>query len=405
MRILIHDYGSYPFSAQLARSLGGRGHEVTYLYALGMNTPRGRLENEQTDPSGVSFRGISVGGGYQRRAGIGRLLRERRYGSLLSAEIARVRPDVVLSANCPLDAQGMALAAAHRAGSGFVHWCQDIYSLAVSRLLERRAPFVGRVIGARFARLERRVVRDSDDVVLIAEEFRPIVEGWQASSGRIAVIQNWAPLDEVQPMPKANEWSQRHGVATTPVLLYAGTLGRKHDPTLLVAIAEAVPDALVLVASEGAGTDRLRDATNGPENLRLLPMQPVAELPAMLAAADVLVALLEEDAREFSVPSKVLTYLAAGRPILAAIPAVNAAARTIVDAQAGVVVDPADRIGLAASAGRLLADDELRTRAGLSARRHAERAFEIGPITDRFEAVLSRAANRSHARAGGQARY
>ena len=43
----------------------------------------------------------------------------------------------------------------------------------------------------------------------------------------------------------------------------------------------------------------------------------------MLASADVLVALLETDAGAFSVPSKVLTSLSAGRPILAAIPAVQ----------------------------------------------------------------------------------
>ena len=53
----------------------------------------------------------------------------------------------------------------------------------------------------------------------------------------------------------------------------------------------------------------------------LLPYQPFGRLSEVLASADVLVALLESDAGAYSVPSKVLTYLAAGRPILGAIPA------------------------------------------------------------------------------------
>ena len=115
----------------------------------------------------------------------------------------------------------------------------------------------------------------------------------------------------------------------------------------------------------------------------------------MLASADVLVALLETDAGAFSVPSKVLTYLSAGRPILAAIPAVNRAARTIADAGAGIVVEPGDRGALVNAAQRLASDDALRGACAAAWRRYADTAFDIEAITDRFEAVLSRRANPS----------
>ena len=39
MRIVIHDYGGYPFTAQLARSLAGRGHEVLYLNRIVQHRP------------------------------------------------------------------------------------------------------------------------------------------------------------------------------------------------------------------------------------------------------------------------------------------------------------------------------------------------------------------------------
>ena len=69
---------------------------------------------------------------------------------------------------------------------------------------------------------------------------------------------------------------------------------------------------MVLVVSESVGVDWIEDQRTESEplaNLRVLPFQPFEELPNVLGAADVLIALLEGDAGEFSVPSKVLSYL------------------------------------------------------------------------------------------------
>src|SRR5205807_527424 len=107
----------------------------------------------------------------------------------------------------------------------------------------------------------------------------------------------------------------------------------------------------------------------------------------VLATGDVLVSLLEPEAGRFSVPSKILSYLCAGRPQLAAIPAENLGARTVSRSGGGIVVDPRDRRGFVDTALRLLADDELRRQLGERARRFAEERFSIEGVTSRFEAV------------------
>ena len=188
-------------------------------------------------------------------------------------------------------------------------------------------------------------------------------------------------------MTKSNPWAVEHSLADAPVFLYAGTLGRKHDPRLLSWLAEGVPEAKVVVVAEGAGADALRADTT-PDNLLILPLQPAERLSEVLASADVLVALLDRDANVFSVPSKVLTYLAASRPILAAIPAANLAARMINDAGGGVVVEPDDVQGFVHAARALLSNGAARREAGERGREYASRAFDIGPIADRFESVL-----------------
>jgi len=118
------------------------------------------------------------------------------------------------------------------------------------------------------------------------------------------------------------------------------------------------------------------------------------DYPDILGAADVLVALLEPTAGTFSVPSKVLSYLCAGRPVLAAIPPENLAARTIERAGAGLVVPSTDEEAFLVAAKQLLTDGALRVAAGRRARAYAESTFDTETITDQFQDVIERVMHR-----------
>jgi len=121
-------------------------------------------------------------------------------------------------------------------------------------------------------------------------------------------------------------------------------------------------------------------------------------LPEVLGSADVVIALLEEDAGRFSVPSKVLSYLCAHRPIILSAPRENLAARILADAGAGVVVEAGDATGLVAAARRLHDDDELRTAMGISGRTYAETNFDVTAVAARFQDVFQRAIERRKGR-------
>ena len=90
-----------------------------------------------------------------------------------------------------------------------------------------------------------------------------------------------------------------------------------------------------------------------------------------------------------------LSYLCAGRPILAAIPAENLAARTIERAGAGLVVPATDEESFLLAAKLLRSDDALRASAGHKARAYAESTFDTDTITDRFQDVIERAVRRA----------
>jgi colanic acid biosynthesis glycosyl transferase WcaI len=393
LRIMVHDYAGHPFQVDLSRELARRGHIVWHVYFAGDKGPKGRMERQPGDPDAFEIIGVDIGRDYSKADFISRRANDIRYARALTSRIAFLRPEIVLSGNTPLDAQGAIIAATHRVDGIFVNWVQDFYSLAIQRLLARRWLGLGDLVGAYYRRMGERQLASSDAVVLIAEEFRPALTGFADRADRVAVIANWGALADLPMRPKGNPWSVVHGLARRFVFLYSGTLGLKHNPQALVDLADAFadrPDVAVVVAAGGLGRDRLDAilAERPRANLMTLPVQPFADFADVLGAADVFVALLEEDAGSFSAPSKVLSYLCAGRPILLAAPLDNVASRTVNDAGAGLAVPPGEVAELIRAAERLYESQAERQAMAAAGRAHAEANFDIQGIADRFEAVF-----------------
>ncbi len=144
------------------------------------------------------------------------------------------------------------------------------------------------------------------------------------------------------------------------------------------------------MASEGTGADWLRQhsADHALTNVRFVGFQPYENLPEVLATGDVLLVILERTAAAFSVPSKLLSYQCAGRPLLASVPPENLSSRIISSSNSGIVVPPDDHRGFVEAARRLVNDGVLRTEMGADARRYAEDTFDITSIGDAFESII-----------------
>ena len=393
MKIVVHDYVGHPFQAQLARALAGRGHDVLHLHCASFVTGKGRVERAPDDPPGLEFGVVTLAGTFAKYDVPRRLAQEVRSGRDLTRRLAEFEPDVVLSSNTPLVVQRALLRATHTRGGRFVFWQQDVISAAARRVLGRRSQLVGAAVQQAVGALERRLLRASDAVVVISEDFLPLLRRWGVDEDGTSVIENWAPLEELPALPRDNGWARDHRLVDRFVFLYSGTLGFKHDPSLLLELAKWSRDngSVVAVVSEGPGSDWLAREGAGEPGLLLLPYQPYERLPEVLASADVLVALLEPDAGAFSVPSKVLTYLCAGRPLLVSVSRDNLAARVVERSGGGLVVPPGDPEALRTAAGTLHAEASLRAELGSRARSYAEATFDLEQITDRFEEVLEAA--------------
>ena len=408
LRVYLHDYGRYAFVTDLGRALAARGHTVRLGYSASNLVPQDRLGRRPDDTPTFSVDAVAAAPVDKRARSLAGLAARQRaegaYGRAVAARVAAFAPDAVLCANTPLDALGPVVAAAHAGGAAFVNWLMDVLSTGARSVLAGRFGPAGDLVGRAFEWREGRLLRAADAVVAITDDFRPALRRWGVGPDRVAVVENWAPIADLPARPKDNAWARAHGLAGTPVVLYAGTLGMKHDPALLLRLARDLERAgagRLVVVSEGDGADwlaaRQREGAPGGAALTVLPFQPFEAFPDVLGTADVAVAVLEPGASAVSVPSKVLAYLCAGRPTVLAVPPQNLAARTVTEAGAGVAVPPGDAAAFAAAVRGLLADDERRAAMGGAARAHAERAFGLDRVADRFEAVLAGAVARRRA--------
>lgn len=394
MNLLLHDYGNYPFTRQLARELAARGHTVDYLYSE--TTQLIHRGGSDAGSGNLKITGIRLKRSFEKYNYLRRRACEIDHGRRLADIIMRSRPDVVLSANTPLDAQRLALQASRRAGARFIFWLQDLIGYATKLALTPKFPVLGSAVGAYYTYLERNLLRNSNHVVLISKDFLPLMKEYRMDETRCTVIPNWAPLDELPVQPKSNAWAKAHGLADKFSFIYTGILGLKHNPALFLQLAEAFREnanvRIVVVSAGGAANWLAHEiAQYKLTNLMVLPPQPGDVYAQVLGTADVLTVVLSQEAGRYSAPSKVLSYLCAARPILLAVPNNNMSARTVLDCKGGLVCPPDDGTQWVKNARKLFDDQQLAAQMGCNAHACAEEHFDIKLITDQFEQVIAKA--------------
>ncbi len=400
MRLHIHDGSGHPFQVQLSRELARRGHTVLHTYATQWVTGHGRLTVGPDDPATLRIEGITARQTYDKYSPPRRIAWELGYARAWQRVLASEPWDVVVACNTQLFTAAAMRRWFRRHHQPWMLWHQDIFAFAFADEASRKLPSwaAGLVSRAALA-TEKKLIRDSDAVVAIGDPFLAQYREWGLSLENVRMIPNWAPLDEIAPLPRdavGEAWADRHGIPPAQLrVLYGGMLGRKHNPQLLVDLVEQLRsvglDAQLVVASEGPGADYLAERQPGRPWLHLLGFQPAEDLAPMLSSGDVLVALLEPEASRFSIPSKVLSYLAAGRPVLVLAPASNPCV-TDVTSGGGLVAEPSAS-GVAEGAAwihSVLSDPARRDQVGSQARTYAQGKFDISRIADQFETVLAR---------------
>ncbi len=267
----------------------------------------------------------------------------------------------------------------------FIFWVQDLWPESLSATGAVSSSWVLGLVG----KLVRWIYRRSDLILVQSKAFIPSVIEVGADAARVRYFPNWAetlyvPMESV---PSEIEASLPKGFR----IVFAGNLGAAQSLATIVAAAARLrdhSDIHWIILGDGREEAALRrlvaDAGVG-NNVHLLGRRPVESMPAYFAAADVLLVTLRADPiLALTIPSKVQSYLACGRPVLAALD--GEGAEVIREAGAGVPVPAGNDAGLAKEALRLyqLPPGE-RATLGRNGRAYFERHFSRECLVSQLE--------------------
>ena len=114
---------------------------------------------------------------------------------------------------------------------------------------------------------------------------------------------------------------------------------------------------------------------------------------SVLASADVLLVNELPGMTEMSVPSKLTTYFATGRPVLVATDASSVTAEEIERSEAGLRVNAATPEALIDAAERIASDPGLQQRLAAAGLRFRQQNLSLEAAAEGFRDVLDRAAS------------
>jgi putative colanic acid biosynthesis glycosyltransferase WcaI len=296
--------------------------------------------------------------------------------SMLAA-VTPTRPDAVLAMSPPLPIGLAGLAVARLRRAPFVFNIQDVFpDVAVELgLLTNR-----KVIRAASA-VERYTYRHADAVTVLSDDLCANVTAKIGSQRpkrrtRVEVIPNFVDVDAIRPGERDNTYRREHDLIGRTVVMYAGNVGFSQSLGLVTHAAREMrstrPDVVFVINGGGAARPALEaDAADLP-NVRFVDYQPIERLPEVLAAADIHVVPLKRGLAHASVPSKLYSILAAGRPVLASVDPGTEVARTVERAGAGVAVPPDDPVAFVAALCSLVDDAPRRNELGRRGRTFVE---------------------------------
>lgn len=345
-------------SAEIANALAARGDEVTVITSF------------PNRPGGVLFRGYSrrpfrIEKGNPRVIRcLGTLSRSSRLLSRLAENISfgisstaalllTRKADVVYSNSWPVFATAMVRGAAAIRGIPLVISVQDLFPESLI-LLGKLSPkgWMTRLLYA----MDRWIASGCRAVIVISEGFGDAHRRTRGTSEpRLHVISNWGDDEVVLDAERSLRFRERLSISAGERLVaFAGNIGLAAGADRIVEAArliEAESPMRILIAGSGSESERVRALAAALPSGRVVVHSPwpKEETADLLGAADVFLLPTAGEQSLASVPSKLIAYFLAGRPVLAVAVAGSDLARTIQMADAGWVVPPDDPAALAAA--------------------------------------------------------
>jgi colanic acid biosynthesis glycosyl transferase WcaI len=347
-------------SFQIAEELVHQGHQVTVLAPF-PSRPDGELfkgySRSLYRKENMGFPVIRCFSFLSRKSTMGSRLAEN-IGFAITSSVRVLfasRPDIIYMNSWVIFGSGLVSVVAWLRGIPVAMSVQDVYPESLSQQ-KRIAPqsLLFRILRA----LDTRIVHSAKALIVISDRFRETYTVDRGVPGdRVHVLQNWGETSAVELDPRgAYALRQKYGILDhTTLAVYGGNIGAAAGvETAINAFEYLWNDENICMLIAGAGSrlqvcQKLVETKGLQDRVFFYTPWPKKDTAIVLGAADVLLLPTQGEQSLVSVPSKLISYLLSGRPVLAMVLGNSDTATLITGAKAGWVIPPDDPAGAAAA--------------------------------------------------------
>lgn len=399
MKILVicQHYWPEPYPLpDICEALVERGHTVHLItdvpnYPMGVTYPEyTHGKNRKQEHNGVQItRTFTIA---RRHNAVFRLLNYYSYAvsSTCKALCLKEVYDVVFTnQTSPVMMSTAAIAYARKHHRKAVMYCMDLWPACLAAGgMTPESP-----IYKLFGKISGRIYRKMDKILITSQMFRDyLVQQHQVEDEKIGYLPQYANavFDEIQLNTEPKD---------TVDLMFAGNIGAAQSLTTLIAAAEKLRSVKNLrwhIVGDGSELENLKAMAKqkGLEQIVFHGRKPVEEMPKYYAMADaMLVTLAGDEFISLTLPGKVQTYMAAGKPIIGA--ATGEIPLTIERAKCGFCAAAEDADGLALAVQKFL-DCPNKAELGQNAKRYYQENFTQDMFMDCLESELKAAADQKN---------
>jgi len=315
--------------------------------------------------------------------------------SFLASSFARAlgsgRPDLIYAISPPL---GLALTASTLARLWRVPFVFDVMDLQPDAAVELGMMKGQRLIEALY-RLERLGYERAALVATITEGMRQRIVEKGIDPAKVVLFPPRADsaLYTLRERCDGEAFRQRHGLQGKLIVSHSGNMGVKQGLEVIheaAARSRQRPDIHYLFVGDGAMRPQLEEQARARSlgNVLFLPLLGGDEFQQMLAATGIALITQQRVVSNIVFPSKTVTLLCAGCPVIASVNSESEVARVVVNSKAGVVVEPENADALFDAIDQLSSSPETLARMSLEARQFADETWDERRTLPRMEEQL-----------------
>ena len=163
---------------------------------------------------------------------------------------------------------------------------------------------------------------------------------------KVLIAPIFVNTDVVWPVTEENNWGKKHGIKKEHfVVMFTGTMGYVSGLGILRDVISYIPSdshVLFVCLGEGALRPEIERLSQERSDVICLPFQPPEEYVKALGTANLALLTMDPMCVQGSVPSKMYTYMAAGKPVLCNAPPESENTLLLNQVRCGFVVPPND---------------------------------------------------------------